>query len=469
MFRTVWLCTVLAGGLLCAANHPVTAAADDAVSDGLQAGSAAVVITPPQPMWMAGYASRNKPAEGTLQDLYAKALAVEDATGNRAVIITCDLIGIPRALRERLEATLHEKYALPPESLLLNASHTHSGPELRARKAAVYELGADRIRQAEDYQRFLIDRLVDLVDRALDGLAPATLTYQKARCGFAMNRRLPTDSGYRNSPNPEGPVDHDVPVLTVRDAEGTLKTILFGYACHNTTLGIYQFNGDYAGYAQEYLEAAHPGVTAMFMLGCGGDQNPYPRRTVELAQQHGRTLANAVEAALETPPHNVSGPLRTAMEQVTLQFAEPASREELQKQQEDGNKYVRRHATLLLDELDRTGTIRTEYEYPVQAIAFGDDLLMYALAGETVVDYSLKLKRQHAGENVWVAGYSNDVFGYVPSLRVLREGGYEGGGAFVYTAFPGPFDETVEERITAGLDAVTSRVWSSASTTSSGR
>ncbi|MFG0334594.1 MAG: hypothetical protein ACF8TS_14660, partial [Maioricimonas sp. JB049] len=347
--------------------------------------------------------------------------------------------------------------------------HTHSGPELRARKAAVYELGADRIRQALDYQRFLMKRLVDVVAEALEKLAPSTLNYQRARCGFAMNRRLPTDSGYRNSPNPDGPVDHDVPVLTVRDAEGKLQTILFGYACHNTTLGIYQFNGDYAGWAQEFLEAAHPGVTAMFMTGCGADQNPYPRRTVEFAKQHGRALANAVQAALETPPESVSGPLRTAMEHVTLQFAEPASREELKKQQQDGNKYVRRHATLLLDELDRTGTIRTEYDYPIQAIAFGDDLLMYALAGETVVDYSLKLKRQHAGENVWVAGYSNDVFGYVPSLRVLREGGYEGGGAFVYTSFPGPFDETVEDRIDAGLEAVTSRVWSSASGSSSAR
>lgn len=422
------------------------AVADDAPT-AWKAGVASTVITPESPMWMAGYAARDKPSEGKVQDLYVKALAVEDAHGTRLVIVTSDLIGIPRELRESLVAAVADRYQLPPAGLLLNASHTHCGPELRASKAAAYELGTDRIRQAEEYVRALEDRILDTIGAALDGLAPATLEYCHARCGFAMNRRLPSESGYRNSPNPEGPVDHSVPVLAVRSGEGQLQALLFGYACHNTTLGFYQFCGDYAGFAQQYLQEDQPGATALFLTGCGGDQNPYPRGELQLAEQHGRALANSVLAALQTPPQPLSGSFGLALESVTLDFAPPASREELDQQAQSSDKYTRRHAELLLEELNSTGSIRTEYDYLVQAVRFGDDLLMIALAGEVVVDYSLRLKQELAGPRVWVAGYSNDVFGYVPSVRVLNEGGYEAGDAFRYSAFPGPFTQTIEERL----------------------
>lgn len=420
-------------------------AADDAPV--WKAGVASVVVTPDEPMWMAGYAARDKPSEGTAQDLYVKALAIEDAAGARLVMVTCDLIGIPRQLRDDLEVRVMEDYSLPPDALLLNASHTHCGPELRASKASIYGLGADRVAQAREYLQILEEKIVSVIGQALDRLEPAQLDYCYARCGFAMNRRLPVDGTFRNSPNPDGPVDHSVPVLVVRDTNNRPRALLFGYACHNTTLGFYQFCGDYAGYAQEYLQSDHPGVTAMFMAGCGGDQNPYPRSELELARQHGRSLANSVNAALQTTQHPLTGRLRTDLEHVTLEFAPPAGREELREQAASTNRYERHHAELLLQELEETGTIRTEYDYLVQAVQFGDELLLVALAGETVVDYSRRLKEELDAPFVWIAGYSNDVFGYVPTLRVLREGGYEGGGAFRYTAFPGPFTESVEERI----------------------
>jgi hypothetical protein len=235
--------------------------------------------------------------------------------------------------------------------------------------------------------------------------------------------------------------------LRVEGADGKLRAVLFGYARHNTTLSFYQFCGDYAGYAQAYLEEAHPGATALFLMGCGGDQNPYPRGTLELAQQHGRALANAMEAALLPKARTVAGPLRVALEEVTLDLVPPAGRDELLKLKESPDKYDRRRAQFLLEELEQTGRIRSTYAYPVQVVQFGQDLTLVALAGEAVVDYSLRLKKELAGTPLWVAGYSNDVFGYVPSLRVLKEGGYEGGDAMRYTRLAGRFTPTVEERI----------------------
>lgn len=439
--------------LFCALSVPVSAA--DARFQW-QAGAASTVLTPEQDIWLAGYA-RKQPSRGTLQDVYAKALALQGSDGSRLVIVTCDLIGIPRDLRSSVEQQAQERYGLEPASLLLNASHTHTGPEVRMNKEIPEGWSRKRTRETLRYLKFAEERIVDAIEKALENMEPSQLAYSHARCGFAMNRRRPQGGSFRNAPNPEGPVDHSVPLLAVTAESGDLKALLFGYACHNTVLSGDQISGDYAGFAQEYLEEDHPGVTAMFLMGCGGDQNPYPRRKVRLAQEHGRALANAVEAALQTPQQPIGGPLRSTLQTVGLEFA-PIDRDLLNRHSQSDNDMRRRRAAYLLDQLATSGSEPIEYEYPVQVVNFGNDLTLVALASEVVVDYSLRIKEELDAPRVWVAGYSNDIFGYVPSLRVLREGGYEGGGAMLRQLLPGPFAETVEERIMttvrAAFDAV---------------
>lgn len=371
-----------------------------------KAGSATMKVTPQKLLWMAGYAARKKPAEGKVQELFAKALALEDEQGGKLVFVTLDLIGVPQLLRHEVAARAEKQFQLPPANLVMNASHTHSGPSLRTTPLTEADKDNPRARDSWEYTQKLQDDLVALIGKALADMQPARLTWNKARCGFAMNRRrdytLPPDHPNANkAPNPNGPVDHEVPALRVEAPDGTLKATLFGYACHNTSLGFYNWCGDYAGFAQEYLQEHRPGFTALFLMGCGGDQNPYPRRSdvvpgitdLELSMQHGRSLANAVEMALTVNPRPVAGPIRAAYEEIKLSYA--------------SNK-------------------REDHDYPVQVIRIGKDLTLITLGSEVVVDYSLRFKREFAGEaGVWVAGYSNDYTGYMPSLRVLKEGGYE--------------------------------------------
>lgn len=413
-------------------------------------GIAITKITPEKPMWMAGYAARKTPSEGVAQDLYAKALAIQDEQGQRLVIVTTDLIGIPRALRDQLEAEVKAQFELPREALWLNASHTHCGPELRMSRIPLDgppEEVEKRLQLSLDYTAKLHQQLLDIIGQSLKQLSPANLDYLHARAGFAMNRRRPTAQGVTNSPHSDGPVNHNVPVLRVTTPEGKLRAVLFSYACHNTTMSFNQFCGDYAGYAQEYLQAEHEGATAMFFTGCGGDQNPYPRRKFDHVQQHGRALANAVEAALETVPKPVRGPLRLNYGEVTLDFAPTPPPAELEKLAAGTAEPASGHARRLLKELKETGKIRSTYEYPVQVMHFGTDWTIVALGGEVVVDYSFRIERELTPANVTVAGYSNDVFGYVPSLRVLQEGGYEAGGAMLWGSLPGPFAPNVEDKI----------------------
>jgi hypothetical protein len=239
--------------------------------------------------------------------------------------------------------------------------------------------------------------------------------------------------------------------------------ILFGYACHNTTLSIFQTSGDYAGFAQQRLEQLYPSAQAMFMMGAGGDQNPSPRRTIPLARQHGRALAAAVQLALNSEQRPITGHLRADLSHAHLEFQPHADRNTLMQQTSDKNQYKRWKANYLLGELNAGRQVSRNYELPVQAVALGREMLLLAIGGETVVDYSRRFKTEHAADKgplLWVAGYSNDVFGYLPSRRVLREGGYEGGNHMVYTKFPGPFTETVETRVFEAIDRVLKHVQS---------
>ena len=406
-------------------------------------------ITPETMMWMAGYAGRTKPADGITLDLYAKAMVIEDAQQHRVAMITLDLIGVPKSMRENLARALDEKHGIKPAFLLINASHTHSGPELRSNRTDTTDEPARRADEAAAYTTRLEEKLVGLIGECIAHLQPARLQYSYARCGFAMNRRTPsTDAkSYSNHPYPQGPVDHQVPVLRAINAKGKELAIAFGYSCHNTTLGLQQFNGDYAGYAQKTIEEAHPEVVSLFVNGCSGDQNPYPRGKVAQAETHGRSLASAVDAALATNLQEITGTLRAAYEEIPLAYSAVPTQAQLQERQKLTNKLDVAYAGRLLGVLRERGSLASSYPYPVQVIRIGDQLTMVTLGGEVVVDYSLRLKHEIKDANVWVAGYSNDVMTYIPSLRVLKEGGYEAGDAMKWGTHPSPWSENVEEQI----------------------
>ena len=414
-----------------------------------KAGLSKAVITPQHPVWMAGYAARNKPSEGTLQELYAKVLALEDARGGRLVLVTTDLIGFPRALAEPIAERAGAQWGLRREQIVLNSSHTHTGPVLRQSLVGTYDLDAIQAQAIERYSQWLADKTVALIGEALKDLSPARLHFGHGTAGFGVNRREPTATGYRIGVNPKGPVDPDVPVLRVTSADGRLRGIIFGYACHNTTLTgeFYQFSGDYAGYAQAALERSHPGALALFVTGCGADINPHPRSRLELAEQHGAALAQSVDKALGGRLAPVRGRLRSALDRVTLPFAPPPTRQQFEARRSDANASRRRHAERMLARLEKDGRLVSDYSYTVQVAQFGKDLTLIALAGEVVVDYALRLQRELGAQRLWVAGYCNDVFAYIPSARVLKEGGYEADQSMVAYDLPGPWDPAVEELI----------------------
>jgi neutral ceramidase len=395
-----------------------------------QASFASAKITPEYPVLMAGYANRIRPFERVAQDIHAKALLLEDATGQRVVLITTDLAGMARWFIEPLAKDIAEKTGLTREQLMFTWSHTHSGPMLSYDPTPPPGVSPTDAQNRVTNTKWLHARLVELVVNVTNAKRePVTLLHGRGVARFAMNRREFTAKGVILGVAPQGPVDRSVPVLRVDGADGRPRAIVFGAAVHNTTLGQRNMElcGDYAGFAQHYLQEKYRGAQAMFMMGCGGDANPYPRDTMDLAKAHGAELGAEVARVVESKLRPISGPLKIAYGQAALPL-QAVTREQLKPLAADSPSWQIGNARQMLAMLERGEKLPTHWSAPVAVWQFGADLTLVALPREVVVDYVYRVEKAIGPLNLWVAAYANEGFGYLPSARLIAEGGYEARG-----------------------------------------
>lgn len=418
----------------------------DRASTAWNAGVARTAITPDEAMWMAGFGFRDRPSEGTRHDLWAKALAFEDAEGNQGVLVTTDLLGLPKGISDAIRDRIDEDFGLSRAQVILNSSHTHTGPVLENALVDIYPMDSEQEALVADYSRRLEDQIVELVGEALQSMEPARLHAGNGVTRFAVNRRNNPAETLHQQTELEGPTDYAVPVLKVENDAGEVIAVAFGYACHTTTLNDYEWSGDYAGFAQQEVEDMYPEATALFFQGAGADQNPLPRGTAEIAEQYGRSLAAAVERVLkEEEMRPLEAQLSTAYSEVELKLAEPPTREELSQFAEESSGYPERWANRMIEKIDNGEPFIRSYPFPVQAWKLGDQSI-FTLGGELVANYAIELK-EIFGYDTFVMGYTNDVMAYIPTTRILREGGYEGDQSQMVYGLPGPWASDIETLI----------------------
>ncbi|MDR3635817.1 MAG: neutral/alkaline non-lysosomal ceramidase N-terminal domain-containing protein [Isosphaeraceae bacterium] len=459
LFGIVALVVVVSTFVIPDTGHRAGFAAETAPS--WKAGVAKAVVTPETAVWLAGYGTK-RPPDGKLHDLWVKALALEDERGHRAVLITSDFQGVPRSMSDPVFERVQKRYGLQRHQIMFTFSHNHCGPRLGDDLVDYYPVEAEQVKLVEEYTALMVEKVAALVGESLANLAPAELRLGAGTATFAVNRRNNREADVpallaKGTPL-AGPVDHSVPVLTVTRPGGALAAVLFGYACHPTTLNFTTWCGDYPGFAQRELEQAHPGASAMFVNTCGGDQNPLPRRSVDLCRRYGHMLATAVEDVLKQPLKTVTPALKTAFELVELPYLKVVTREELTAFLRDGNPIRARWAARMLRKLDAGEAFRPSYPYPVHAWRLGGEMLVIGLGAESVVDYALRFKKEF-GAGTWVCGYTDDMIAYIPSRRVWEEGGYEGGSnLFEYGRPALRWGEDVEDRIAATVQKLVNQV-----------
>jgi putative membrane-bound dehydrogenase-like protein len=412
-----------------------------AIADTLAVGVAQADITPTYAVRLSGFGFRRTESEGVTQKICAKALAFGD--DEPAVLIAVDNLGVPTSMVDEVARRLATK-GVKRDRLAVTATHTHTAPMLTNVCPTLFGVPIPKEHQEhiDRYTKEFTDALEKVALAALADRRPAKLTWGVGTVGFAANRRTKG-----------GPVDHDLPVLVVRDPSGKVRAVYVSYACHCVTLSNNKLSGDWAGYAQQAIQDDYPGAVALCSVGCGADSNPSSGVTgdkTELAQRQGAEVAAEVKRLLKGYLAPIVGPLTTKAQTIDLPLADLPTRVDWQERakRKDAVGY---HAQVQLGKLDRGEALRTKIDYPVMTWAFGDTLAMVFLPGEVVVDYSLRLKKELDSRRLWINAYSNDAPCYIPSERVLKEGGYEGGGAMVYYDVPGPFKPGLEKKI---IDAV---------------
>lgn len=421
-----------------------------------QIGLASTRITPDTPVRMAGYGSRERKqlSEGIAADLHAKAIALQDAEGNRALLVTTDIIGLTRSVSEPLYQRIGKATGLARNAMLINSSHTHTGPAIGFKANIAHLSDAAHIEGTDRYTRWLSDRLVELAAEAIDSLQPARLSWNVGVATFVMNRREFTERGVRLGFNPRGHCDRSVPVLKVQSTDGDTRCLLFGAACHNTTLtGQHmQISGDFAGYAQQFIERELKGdVQAMFMQGCAGDANPFPRGSEEIARIHGMTLGKEVLRLLESEFTPITGTLTTLLRSVELPLQESFAPDDFDKLDRASGS-TREVARQIREKLAAGEELPNSYQAPIAVWQFGEDLTLVGLPGEVVVDFVRMIEDSIGPRKLWVSAYNSDVFGYLPSARVLSEGGYEMRG--IYSGGFGIFSPRAEQVVVENVTSL---------------
>ena len=406
-------------------------------------GAARVDITPNYPIRLSGYGSRTHVNAGVAQRLYAKAHAIGGDLDGPAILVTVDNCGVSGSIREEVIRRLGSKTKIQAERFALASTHTHCAPMLLGVLPNLFasDIPAEHMPAIERYTRELTDRIEEVVLAALASRKPSRLSWGMGSVGFAANRR-----GNRLKP-----VDHALPLLRVVGEDGKISALFASYACHCTTLDIDSIHGDWAGCAQEALERDFPGAVALIALGAGADQNPTPRRTMERVLRYGESLATEAMRLASESLTPISGPLECRLKQIDLAYDTLPTRQDWQALGESKTAAISYHARKNLARLDRGERLPTHLPYAVQTWTFGTELAIVFLAGEVVVDYSLRLKREFDPRRLWVNAYANDVSCYIPSRRILDEGGYEGAGAMVYYDRPTRFANDVEDRILSAV------------------
>ena len=422
----------------------------------LPVGVSKVDITPRQPVHLINELGPQELA-GVSQRLYARAIAFGSDVPGPAVLISFDGIGVPGQVTEEVALRLKKRLGISRERVVVCATHTHWAPHLSKLLPTIYGsfLPEDQQKRVDLYTGQLTDWIEQAAIEALHDRQPRRLSWATGRVSFAANRRLEeggrvvTGERLMFTYNPHAPVDHTLPVLYVHEPNGKLRSVLFSYACHNVSLTLRDFSGfrnmvhgDWAGLAQERIEANHPGSIAIATIGCGGDQRPTPVGGIEVAEAQAREVAAEVEAllAVSVPKQTLSTAPTGHFERISLPLTELPKRSTLQEfaALQNGGRNAQARAFLarqMLDRQQRGERPSAGLPYVVQTWHFGNELAMVFLAGEVVVDYALRIRREFDGHRVWAVAYANSTPCYIPSKRLLGRGGYEADTSMHYYGF----------------------------------
>jgi len=417
-------------------------------------GVARIDISPSGPVRLHAFPHRGRHSDVTAVSLpiQARAIAIGAEGQNPVLMVTADLLGVSAAMKSELLERLSRRVGFEdPARLSLTASHTHSAPALADVAPYIFRSPptAAQSSRIDAYRSELMDRLEEVAVQALADRQPATLSLRHGELEFAVNRRVLEEGRWTGfGENPAGPTARQMPMIAVRAPDGRLRAVWANYACHAVNWLEPSVHADWVGEAAREIETRHRGSVALVTIGCAGDQNPTGIQDNQAAN-HGRNVADEVDRLLKESGTPLGGPPVAGLREFPLPLAVPLAEEVWQQNPDHW------YATILRGRLASGEPLPGTVPYVAQTWAFANDFTMVFLAGEVVLDYALRLRRERNDPTLWVTAFANDAPGYIPSRRMLTlEGGYEVDASRLTYGLPTRFAPEAEDRIVAEVHAL---------------
>ena len=417
------------------------------VSTNWRAGVSKIDVTPSEPIRLSGYAARNSVSDGISDPLFVRALVLWPNQEPPLVIVSVDNVGIPGSMTNRIAKVIQERWSIGRARFVLAATHSHSTPQLDGFAPNLFgsPLTEDQSAAVKRYTTLVEVSIVEAISRAMASQQEVRLRYGTGKASVAANRRVLENGLWKGfGQQSDGIVDPRIGVLAIEDTQGQLKSLVYTYACHATSIPPEEnrVSADWPGLSASLLEESL-GVISLPIIGCGADMGPAPSGSYELAKSHGQAIAKGVKDALQTPLQPLDSAPQAEFGYAGLPSEHP-SREQLDAWLTSSSPQNQRYAKDQIAIWNRRGVLPETYPAPVHAWTFNDELTWVFLGGEVVLDYQMRLEKEVPTKNVWVSSYCDDVFGYVASERMRAEGGYEVDESMIYYNLPGRWQTGTE-------------------------
>lgn len=457
----------------------VGASMRNSVSSDWLLGVARVDISPSEPVWLGGFRSRNRnPTSAELSSadsLFARVLVLQDASqtlfadGSYVVLVSLDLIGIDEDFSNRIFAEALARHGVKRESLRLCFSHTHSGPIVGDNLHVLAPSDTENRSMIDRYKSKLLGLVVDSVGEAMksSSMISVRARFGIGACELAVNRREVSEKAYSQQ---RGFTHDEVPVLwferSTPNAQNTeIVAGVYSYAAHATVLTSgYMYSGDYPGITSAMLERYGSSNRSvwLYVAGCGGDQNIYPRGTVETLRKHAANLTAVVQRVVTTGGMDIGRGMGVAHSFLSLPFRTATTRKELGRLLRHRDQDLRKMARYLLTNADLSvfadgsGALEHYSRYPISVWRVGS-VYMAFLGGEPTVGFASILRRKSRLN--WVCGYADNVMGYIPTRDVLLEGRGEGSDRVAhYYGLPSTWSANIDDIIVGAVMQLQSKL-----------
>ena len=425
----------------------------------MRAGFAQLDVTPPVGVYLAGYPGRDTPSTGADDPLFLRVMALEDEAGERVVLVTGDLLKLPRDLTWRTKLWAERALGLPSAALIINLSHTHAAPGLFPQTCyPQWGLNVDYVCRFEQAVR-------DGIATALADLQPAEVRFGVHQADFGCSRRLPCDDGsgrVRMGVNPDGYYDPDMPVFTCT-SDGKLRAVLYSYGCHATSKSSLNISADWPGQVAQGLQAAlGEDVIPLFAQGAAGSVATCVRLQADNAEQYTaywREVADGIAAfatsdrvrplALQLRatekefdlPYDMA---RVPTTETLLELADPADGPVPDEYRPANRSILRLWARWVLEH-QRAGTLPEAFRMHLTRWQLAEGLQLLGMSGEVTAEVGRALKDMFPPGQTVFLGYCSYTDAYIPRAAMLPEGGHEALCSVFFHDRPAPFTAEIDD------------------------